>query len=202
MMINSLIQMMTVVVTFLTIPCTFTSCKIVSLDTSTFHLYHPLELSQKYLNFVNILSKKSITKQTRTMIKTKRFIQPKSEHLMRNTCNNNIDCETYCDLIQGLCTCPVGYISADLTITNQLLISGSHESRFCYKLKKIGETCEHQVQCFVPYSTCETIAHLGKAKSGHHNGTCTCKPGFIAQGNHSLINYVSVNFKHTPTYTF
>ena len=185
MFIVNSIKFMKILITILIIPWIPASFKISALKFASLRLYDPFEFSKNASNFFKMLNKKLIDKQTLTLVNNKRSIHSPIEHLMRNTCNENIDCyesTTICDRNQGLCTCPYGYIPADLTVPTEQLTIGSYESRFCYKLKKIGEPCEHHVQCFVPHSICQTINHLGKIKSGHHNGTCNCKFGFRAQG--------------------
>lgn len=102
-------------------------------------------------------------------------------HVMRDSCSDDQEClpsKTKCMVKEGLCGCSPGYM--DITSSES-----SYVSKFCFKLKRNGEHCEHSAQCFVSHSTCERI---NPPILNNQSGTCQCKQGFNEQGKSIRIN--------------
>ncbi|XP_074599065.1 uncharacterized protein LOC141853578 [Brevipalpus obovatus] len=131
-------------------------------------------------------SSSSSSSSSTSSIKVKRA---EPEHVSRSSCSDDDGCsatQTKCLRRIGLCGCPRGYVTVDLTAKHRFQEARetleSNQSKYCYKLKRVSESCEYDVQCFVSNSWCDKSSHSSSSSySDRTAGTCLCSPGYSQQ---------------------
>jgi len=181
------------------IPTTITATKSTRIDSvndahSTVAKSSSIHHHHGHHKIISLLPIKS--NWHRSSIKVKRA---EPEHVSRSSCSDDADCsttKTKCLRKIGLCGCPRGYVIVDLTARHRFQEARetleSNQSKYCYKLKKVSESCEYDVQCFVSHSLCDKSSHSSSSSySDRTGGTCVCSSGHSQQGELIIIQHTN-----------